>query len=74
MQTPRKRPKSTKTVQLVKETTSKKLETLESYFRDTSSLFKMKKFQSSKPRIDTINRNYAPPSKTKDGIIENNFF
>ena len=62
MQTPRTRPKSTKTVKLGKEATAKKLGTLENYFRDTSSLFKMKQFQCTKPRIDTINRNYVPPS------------
>jgi len=71
MQTPRTRPKSTKTAKLVKETTAKKLETLENYFRDTNSLFKLKKFQSSKPRIDTINRNYVPPSN-KSSIFQLN--
>jgi len=63
MNSSRYRPKSTKTVHLGKEATAKKLETLEGYFRDTSSLFKMKKFQTSKPRIDTINRNYVAPNR-----------
>ncbi len=61
MGTPLRKPKSTKTVELTKEANDKKLHTMD-HFRDTQSLFKLKKFQSSKPRVETINKNYVPPS------------
>lgn len=56
------RPKTTKTVKLGLQTTSKKLQELTAEHDDLGALFKLKKFRKTKPRTDTVNKNYIPPS------------
>ena len=64
MQQTRQRPKSTKTVQLNMQQNTKRIENLKNaQSHKEENLFKLKKFQTSKPRIDTINKNYVPASK-----------
>jgi len=64
------RPKTTKRVQLGLESTAKKIEELNDYRFDTD-LYKMKKFQGSKPRVDTINRNYIPTALKRPQTAKN---
>jgi len=58
------RPKTTKTVQLAMETTAKKIGELNSYGSE-SNLYKMKKFQVAKTKLDTFNRNYTPANQRR---------
>jgi len=58
------RPKSTKTTQLSAQQNKDRIDNLKkAQSHKEENLFKLKKFQTSKPRIDTINRNYVPASK-----------
>jgi len=64
------RPKTTKRVQLGLESTAKKLDELNDYRFDTD-LYKMKKFQAAKPRVDTINKNYTPANLKRPQTAKN---
>jgi len=66
LQQTRIRPKSTKTVQLSAQQNKNRIENLKSaQSHKEENLFKLKKFQTSKPRIDTINRNYVPANRQR---------
>jgi len=66
MQQSRQRPKSTKTVQLSMQQNTKRIENLKNaQSHKEENLFKLKKFQTSKPKIDTINKNYVPANRQR---------
>jgi len=54
------RPKTTKTAQLVMETTAKKLEEMDNYGNNNE--FKMKQFQTAQRKVETFNPEYIPAS------------